>query len=303
MSRAELVFGLIVGSRCISCSVLGEIGEHAVVDDVGEVTLEDTHGLLLGAAPLAGVVKDLLGARFAAPLCNRHSVQYGVDSTVPSAIEAMPHGCSPSPSAEEAGSGAVPLNRAKPPSPAKRRGSPTSTSSSATERSASPHSSPRVEPARAISLASSVAISDSWRSSSAMRSRWRSSRRKRRAVAASWSMPRSRRSSVASRTRTSATSGSSARTLSGSSQISDSASLSMCWRLVRVERRALCHKASSSLVSSGPLSLPARLNATGMSGSAWVSRAIRTESNASVLPCRRFRADSAVRVGFTSRTC
>jgi len=53
---------------------------------------------------------------------------------------------SPSPSAEEAASGAVPLKRAKEPSPAKRRGSPVWTSSSAAERVERPHSSSRVDP-------------------------------------------------------------------------------------------------------------------------------------------------------------
>jgi len=53
----------------------------------------------------------------------------------------------------EAGSGAVPLKRANPPS-VNRRASPTSTSSSATDRVLRPESSPRVEPLWSTSASS-----------------------------------------------------------------------------------------------------------------------------------------------------
>ena len=60
---------------------------------------------------------------------------------------------SPGPSAVEAGSGAEAVKRANPPS-VNRRGSPTSTSSSATERVSRPQSSPSVEPLERTSACS-----------------------------------------------------------------------------------------------------------------------------------------------------
>ena len=66
------------------CGMRGvEVADHPPVDDVGEVAFEDPHCFFLGVAAAAGVVIDLLGSRFAAPLGDRHQVQYGVDPTVP----------------------------------------------------------------------------------------------------------------------------------------------------------------------------------------------------------------------------
>src|SRR5579875_2386269 len=208
---------------------------------------------------------------------------------------------SPSPSPEEAGRGAVPLNRAKPPSPVKRRGSPTSTNSSASERLAMPHSPERVEPARRARFSSSAVASLSRASSSATKRACSASSFRRSAVAGSTGRgPKTAR--AWRRRRTSFTSGRSARTPSGSSQSSPSASLSRCWRLFRMLRRARCQSPVSSAVSSGPASPPARLNATGISWSARASLAIRTESSASVLPPWRERRRSLVRLGQQSLT-
>src|SRR6516162_7730324 len=147
-----------------------EVAHHPSVDDVAEVSLEDAHGFLLGVAAAAGIVVDLSCAWFAAQLCNCDSVQAGVDASVAAAVEAMPDGCAVSFGAG-GGEWALPLKRAKPPVPVNRRGSPTSTRSSASIRSAMPHSSLRVEPACRASFSSALAASRSWASSCATASR------------------------------------------------------------------------------------------------------------------------------------
>ena len=80
------------------------------------------------------------------------------------------------------------------------------------------------------------------------------------------SIDRSRSARAPRRARTSGVSGRFTRMISGNSMRIDSASFNRCWRLLSRLRRALCHKAISSVVSSGPASPAARLNAPGQVG-------------------------------------
>ena len=68
-----------------------QVAHHPAVDDVAQVTLQDPHGLLLGVAPLTGIVEDLAGARFAPELGHRHAMEHGVHPAVPTAVETMAH--------------------------------------------------------------------------------------------------------------------------------------------------------------------------------------------------------------------
>jgi hypothetical protein len=102
------------------------------------VAPEDAAGLLFGVAAGARVGVERLGARFAAQLRDRHPVQDRVDAPVAAGLVAVADRL-PGPSAVEAGIGALALKRAKP-GVVKRRGSPTSANSSATERVESPQS-------------------------------------------------------------------------------------------------------------------------------------------------------------------
>jgi hypothetical protein len=125
--------------------------------------------------------------------CALDAAHVSADTTVPATVEPVPFGSS-SPSTEETGSGAVSLKRA---SPAKRRGSPVSTRSSASERSAIPHSSWRVEPARRVRWCSSrlgFAFAGVELDDGAM---WSSSSRSRSAVTGSHVKLRSRSPTLA----------------------------------------------------------------------------------------------------------
>ena len=68
---------------------LCEVANHAAVDDVGEVALEDAAGLLLGVAAGARVGVDRLGAWFAAQLGDGHPVQDRVDPSVAARVVAV----------------------------------------------------------------------------------------------------------------------------------------------------------------------------------------------------------------------
>jgi len=65
------------------------VADHGLVDDVGEVSFEDTHRFFLGVAASAGRVIDLAGAGFTAQLGDGHEVQHGVDASVPTAVQAV----------------------------------------------------------------------------------------------------------------------------------------------------------------------------------------------------------------------
>src|SRR5476651_593198 len=70
-------------ARLCSEEGLGELSglvtDHAAVDDIGEVALEDPAGFLLGMSAGARVGEDRLGTRFAAQLGDGHPVQDRVD--------------------------------------------------------------------------------------------------------------------------------------------------------------------------------------------------------------------------------
>ena len=66
-----------------------QVADHAAVDDVGEVALEDAAGLLLGVPAGARVDVDALGAWLAAQLGDRHPVQDRVDAPVATGVVAV----------------------------------------------------------------------------------------------------------------------------------------------------------------------------------------------------------------------
>ena len=66
-----------------------EVADHAPVDDVGEVALEDSAGFLLGVPAGARVSLDALGAWLAAQLGDRHPVQDRVDAPVAAGVVAV----------------------------------------------------------------------------------------------------------------------------------------------------------------------------------------------------------------------
>ena len=66
----------------------GEVAHHAAVDDVGEVALEDSAGLLLGVSVCARWRRSL-GARLAAELGDGHQVQDPVDPPVVAGVVAV----------------------------------------------------------------------------------------------------------------------------------------------------------------------------------------------------------------------
>lgn len=70
-----------------SCDSTVEISDHPLVDDVGEVALQDPHRFLLRVTSGARVVVDQPRARGAAQLGDSHEVQGGVDAPVAAAVE------------------------------------------------------------------------------------------------------------------------------------------------------------------------------------------------------------------------
>lgn len=77
--------------RLVVTEALLEVVHHAPVDDVGELALEDPHRLRLGVTALAGVGENALRVDVSTQLGDGHAVQNGVDATVASAVEPVPH--------------------------------------------------------------------------------------------------------------------------------------------------------------------------------------------------------------------
>jgi hypothetical protein len=71
----------------LSCQVpaLSSVPEHGSVDRVGEVALEDAHGLSTGVAMCAGLVVDLAGAGLVAELDHRDAIDGGVEPSIATA--------------------------------------------------------------------------------------------------------------------------------------------------------------------------------------------------------------------------
>jgi hypothetical protein len=80
---------LLRGSGSQAGGELGEVADHAAMDDIGEVSFEDPAGLFLGVAVGARVGVDRLGARLAALLGDRHPVEDGVHAPVTAGVEAV----------------------------------------------------------------------------------------------------------------------------------------------------------------------------------------------------------------------
>src|SRR5450759_1189379 len=78
----------------LSCQVRrsASVAEHGSVDRVGEVALEDAHGLSTSVPVGAGLVVDLACTGFVAELDHRDAIDGGVESSVASAREAMSDG-------------------------------------------------------------------------------------------------------------------------------------------------------------------------------------------------------------------
>src|ERR1035437_7143439 len=144
--------GMIGGALC-------DVADHAAVDDVCEVALEDPAGLLLGVAAGARVFVERLRPLLTTQLGDSHQVQGPVDAAGAAGGVAV--------GAARGGGG---WSRGTPPI-VNRRGSPTSTSSSATSTVERPHSSPSVEPDVCTSAASSAVTCLSSASSLAIRAR------------------------------------------------------------------------------------------------------------------------------------
>ena len=71
-----------------------EVGHHAAVDEVAELSFEDAHGFLFGVTALAGSVVDLAGFGLAAKLRHCHAIEHRVDASVPASAESMTSGWS-----------------------------------------------------------------------------------------------------------------------------------------------------------------------------------------------------------------
>ena len=202
---------------------------------------------------------------------------------------------SPGPSAVEAGIGAEPSKRAKP-GVVERRGSPTLTSSSATERVESPRSRSSVLGLALTSRASSrrplvvgVQAGDLLAECEAAAAAARA-RDRRGALAGA----RARPAVGARRCRSCSRSSSAARSTVRRPRREVLAP-------VESERRRRCQSINCPRSGSGPAGSPMRLNAFGSNECASTSRAIRSASSVSDLPRWRARSARSAR-SQTSRT-